>query len=99
VRDIILHETAHAFCGPHVGHAVIWKRIARQIEAKPEITYDLRRVNVPPAKYIAHCPNRGNKRKVDSRRLVSCGRCDNKFNPAYLIVYRRNPQAIARTTR
>lgn len=36
VRDTILHEIAHALCGPGTGHGRLWKVMAHSIGARPE---------------------------------------------------------------
>ena len=40
VKDTLLHEVAHALCGPGVGHGWQWKRMARHIGANPLRCYD-----------------------------------------------------------
>ena len=36
VKDVILHEIAHALAGPRAAHGEAWRRIARQIGARPQ---------------------------------------------------------------
>jgi predicted SprT family Zn-dependent metalloprotease len=93
VKDTILHEIAHALCGPGKGHSQAWKKTARMIGCRGTRCYDSTKVKEAPAKYIAHCPKCGKEHKCDKRTLISCGRCDGKFNPAYRLVFRKNPDS------
>lgn len=92
--DTVLHEIAHALCGPNVNHGKIWKKTARKLGCRAESCCDTSRVKLPPGKYIAECPKCGMQREYDKKRSISCGRCDNKFNPEYRMVFRENPEAI-----
>jgi len=54
VKDVILHEIAHALVGPGHGHNHVWRNKCREIGARPErINY---RANVPEGNVIAVCP-------------------------------------------
>jgi predicted SprT family Zn-dependent metalloprotease len=35
IRDVILHEIAHALAGHKAGHGPVWKAAARKVGAKP----------------------------------------------------------------
>lgn len=54
VKDIILHEIAHAIAGPKQGHGDIWKNICRQIGAKPVRCYG-EHVSMPKGHWHARC--------------------------------------------
>jgi predicted SprT family Zn-dependent metalloprotease len=52
VKDIILHEIAHALAGPEAGHGPLWRAWARKVGAQPE-----RRINanIPPGDWSSTC--------------------------------------------
>jgi predicted SprT family Zn-dependent metalloprotease len=39
VTETILHEIAHAICGPHHGHNNYWRKIALAVGCKPRACY------------------------------------------------------------
>lgn len=95
LRDTILHEIAHALCGPGVGHSKAWKETAKRLGCRPQTCFDSTQVILPPRRYIAKCPNCGRQREFDAIKVISCGRCDNKkYNPKYRMVFRNNPRAL-----
>jgi predicted SprT family Zn-dependent metalloprotease len=53
--DTILHEVAHALAGPGAGHGPAWKRIARQIGARPERCYSTSEITPPKGKIVGTC--------------------------------------------
>ena len=55
VRDVVLHEVAHALAGAGAGHGRQWKACASSIGAKPERCYDSSKVARPKAKHLARC--------------------------------------------
>lgn len=54
VRDTILHEIAHAIAGLKNGHNHAWKRVCRQIGARPERLAG-NEVNMPEGRYSVIC--------------------------------------------
>lgn len=56
VRDTILHEIAHALCGPNEGHGWGWKQMCLRVGAKPVACYSESTVKTPPKKYLGKCP-------------------------------------------
>ena len=53
VRDVILHEVAHALAGPGTGHGPVWARTAVRLGAKPQA---LNHTAVqPPARWVGIC--------------------------------------------
>lgn len=93
VRDVILHEIAHALVGPRQGHNQVWKNMCVEIGAKPERCYDGQKVNTPDARYIATCGGCGNTYKKHKRpdpttkRACQCQRgkgWDNKVLLTYV---------------
>ena len=64
VKDVILHEIAHALAGFSAGHGRIWKHFAMSIGANPTRCTDsasFKEVVALNAKYIATCPKCGHK--------------------------------------
>lgn len=64
VKDVILHEIAHALAGHAAGHGRIWKHYAMSIGASPNRTSDsesFKEVVAMNAKYVATCPKCGQK--------------------------------------
>lgn len=53
IRDTILHEIAHALCGPHEGHGPRWKKACIRVGAVPKRCSD---AQMPDGKYQAQCP-------------------------------------------
>ena len=84
--DVILHEIAHATT-TDPGHGRLWQARARRLGCRPERCYhDVRQ---PPPPFVGTCPACGAETTAYRRRRVSCGRCDARWNPAYLIVWTR----------
>jgi len=61
VRDTVLHEIAHALCGPKAGHSRTWRAKARELGARPTTCIaDTAAVSaVARGKYRAVCPQCG----------------------------------------
>lgn len=74
VRDIILHEIAHALVGPRHNHDSVWKATARSIGCTADRCHS---VSFAPSKYIVSCPRCGWHERANrkERRLV-CKTCD-----------------------
>ena len=53
VRDVILHEIAHALAGPKAAHGPKWRTICRAIGARPERCSD---TAMPAGHWRATCP-------------------------------------------
>lgn len=52
VRDILLHEIAHAIAGGAAKHGPKWRAVVREIGGKPEARHDN---EVAPAPYVGTC--------------------------------------------
>lgn len=84
IVDTILHEIAHAKAGNQAGHGPEWKRICRQIGAKPDAKADLKE-GKPAWKWTGVCPNNPKHTMqrhalTDRGRSMACGKCCNLFN-------------------
>lgn len=81
VRDVILHEIAHARVGATHGHDAVWQREAARIGATPRalLPGDL---PAPPATWVGTCPKCARTRNLyrAPRRVVSCGACSRTFS-------------------
>ncbi len=53
IRDVILHEIAHALAGHEVAHGALWRAIAESIGARPERCGD---AQMPAGRWQATCP-------------------------------------------
>lgn len=91
VRDVVLHEIAHALAGHAAAHGPRWQQVARRIGAKPETTYEsaLPSVDLP---WVATCPGCG--KVVQMTRAPkgnrSCKQCSGgRYNEAYLLRFAR----------
>jgi predicted SprT family Zn-dependent metalloprotease len=89
VEETIRHEIAHALVGPGHGHGRVWKQMAVACGARAERCYSADRVAAPAAPWIGTCPRCKHEYPRHRRRHMSCGRCERRFNPALLLVWRR----------
>jgi predicted SprT family Zn-dependent metalloprotease len=53
IRDVILHEIAHALAGHEAAHGPLWRAIAEAIGARPERCGD---AQMPAGRWRATCP-------------------------------------------
>lgn len=100
IKDIILHEIAHAFCVAIYGrrkgggHDKKWKQIARGIGCNGNRCYDWE-VKTPKGKYTLSCPNDDCDYQYEMYRKPrverSCGKCSQGvYNPKYKLVITEN---------
>ena len=95
VRDIILHEIAHALAGPRAGHGPLWKAQAAAIGARPQRCYSDDNVVTVEAAWQATCwqCNKVAKRHKNpciGSRLFSCSYCSgSRYNPRYRLTWYR----------
>ena len=80
IRNVILHEIAHALAGRDNGHNIIWKRIASHIGANPERC--TRGAEKPDGKWVLICNRCEYKTYMYRRpkRKYGCVDCCNKHN-------------------
>lgn len=74
VRDVILHEIAHALVGPGHGHGPVWKAKAREIGNSGNRTHS---AEIPQGRWAMTCPNCGKTAHFQRRPRVTraCGKC------------------------
>jgi hypothetical protein len=83
LRDVLLHELAHALLPSHHGHDYVWKAKAREIGANPSRVYEgeLDKTKVD-YKYTGTCPkcdkDYGFSRCL--KRSIACTDCCNKYS-------------------
>lgn len=93
VRDVILHEVAHAKAGFKAGHGPEWKSIALSIGCNASRTHS---AVTPPDKFRGTCLNCGNTMTRNRRsKRTACAECCNAHNNGlwsdlYLIVWTEN---------
>jgi len=99
VRDIVLHEIAHALAGSTAGHGKAWIAIAKSIGCSATRTHS---AVTPPPKYIVTCPNCGHQfgRNRKDKNPLACFSCCNKYNSGrfaheYVLTYRINVDNLA----
>lgn len=85
VRQTVLHEIAHAICGPKEGHSKKWLATAKSIGYRNE-TYTGEEIAKEFAPYTGLCPN-GHRhyRYQRPKRLYSCHICHKGFDKRYMI--------------
>ncbi len=91
VRDVILHEIAHALAPESSNHDDIWKNIALSIGCRGNIYHTGK---IAEKKYIVSC-NYGHQfqsNKKLKKTIYSCAECSPKFNKKYLLNYKLNPR-------
>ena len=75
VRDVILHEIAHALT-PGAHHGYTWRRKCIEIGAKPERCYSYINTNTPQLPYFATCGACGREhqrvRRVEPHSIRAC---------------------------
>jgi predicted SprT family Zn-dependent metalloprotease len=87
VRQVILHEVAHAMCGPRVGHGRKWKDTATKLGYRHE-KISGEEIGNATARYAGVCPNGHNSyRHRKPKTQLSCSRCSNRFDRRFLITW------------
>lgn len=79
LKDVILHETAHALAGPFARHSYVWKRKAIEVGARPESCQ--KNATSPEGKYIAECVcgNKGNWHRKPKYDVYRCAKCNQRI--------------------
>ena len=79
MTNTILHEIAHALCGPGTGHGPKWKAMAASIGAKPNRVADKHTTVLIPKKYFAlhHCGATFKRDRLPSSNRY-CTKCWNR---------------------
>lgn len=87
VEQVLLHEVAHALVGARAGHSALWLSRARSLGYRGGRTHSSEAA-IDHAKWLGLCP-RGHEviRFRKPRRIMSCAKCEKRFNPAHLITW------------
>lgn len=91
VKNVILHEIAHALVGCEHKHNGIFQEKAKKIGCAYIHRYCPKDVVLAPKNIVAKCKNCGNevrKYRMPSRKK-SCGKCDNVFNEKFILEFKR----------
>jgi len=88
IVDTTLHEIAHALVGRKNGHNHIWREKAIEIGCNGERLYH-GEAHVMP-KYKGTCPRCGRVILRHRKKIISCSRCDSRFNRELLFVWELN---------
>lgn len=95
VREVVLHEIAHALVGPKHNHDSVWRAKAREIGSSGAraLPADSPR---PPATWVGRCPH-GHEfhRYKRPPAQSSCSRCSSRFDARFLLEWHRHGQAPA----
>lgn len=94
VTQVMLHEIAHALVDRYAGHGPTWKRKALELGCvNPKSTTSSVQA---PTRYITTCPkgHKGSARIRPRKTTRSCGRCDHKYNPQFILTYTLNPEYV-----
>ena len=79
VRNVILHEIAHALAGARAGHGPKWKKIATQLGASPRAKLPAS-LPTAPAPWIGRCPaGHESPRYRRPTPVLRCGKCARHF--------------------
>ncbi|XOV85613.1 MAG: SprT-like domain-containing protein [bacterium] len=78
IRSTLLHEIAHALCGPGEGHGPLWKATAARIGASTDVTHNSARM--PAYKWHLQCRHckkvvAQRHRRVLKLETARCRRC------------------------
>lgn len=92
VRDVILHEIAHALVGSGHGHNRVWQKKAIEIGCNGKRCYDPSKVNTAKAPYVAKCNSCGkeHKRFRKPTSTHSCGICCSSYNEKYKLTWKKS---------
>ncbi len=91
VRQVLLHEIAHAVAGHRAAHGQRWRAAAGRIGYTGSRLHD-RPIAEERATWVGRCPaGHEHRRFRRPTRPSSCGACSRRFSPAAVITWRRAP--------
>ena len=92
VKNVILHEIAHALVSPKYGHNWVWREKALEIGCDGKRCYSREDVNMVKGKVEGTCPKCGYtyRRHRMPKTQRSCGKCSSVFDKERLLLYARN---------
>ena len=91
VKDVILHEIAHALVGRGKGHNWVWREMALEIGCDGKRCYSSEDTVIVKGKVEATCPKCGYtyRRHRMPKTQRSCGKCSSVFDKEMLLLYAR----------
>lgn len=94
VREVILHEIAHALVGPEHHHDAVWKETARSLGAPDDARLPAH-LPTPAAPWVGTCPVCESRKTLyrAPRRVVACGACACAFDPERILRWTFNGKA------
>jgi predicted SprT family Zn-dependent metalloprotease len=99
VKDVIIHEIAHAIAGHKAGHGKKWKTCVEKMGGVAERCYNAENVKTPTLKYTLFCRNCETKMQRQKRpglfHGLACKACckahnNGKFSRKFLLELRKN---------
>lgn len=89
VREVVLHEIAHALVGPDHNHDSVWRARARALGGSGRASLPST-LPKPPATWIGTCPN-GHRVERYRRPTAtsSCSRCNRRFDARFLLTWQK----------
>ena len=95
VRDTLLHEIAHALCGPKTGHGKQWKEKMKELGARPNRCFNGEEVSLPKMKYTVTCPSCSKTFQRSRKNTIACKKCciqknNGKFSRIFLLEFVEN---------
>lgn len=94
VRQVLLHEIAHALAGHRAGHGPRWRARCAAIGSTGSRLHD-RPIAEERATWLGTCPaGHEHRRFRRPTREVSCGLCSHRFSRASLIIWAQATQPM-----
>lgn len=95
IHQVLLHEVAHAIAGTGAGHGSRWKAVAADLGYEGKRLHDGAIAN-ELAPWVGECPaGHPHYRYRAPTRVLACGKCSRRFDPANTIAWTR--RTIARS--
>jgi len=89
IHQVLLHEVAHAIAGARAGHGPKWRRTAAELGYVGRRTHD-GPIAADRAPWLGTCPaGHEHHRFRRPTRPMSCARCSRRYDPRFLIEWRR----------
>lgn len=84
----VIHEIAHALTTG--GHTEEWAALCLSLGGDGLRTYNASNTVSLGKPYAGTCPGCNRRIEAFRRKRISCGKCDKRFNPAFLYVWTKN---------
>ncbi|MFD1722242.1 SprT-like domain-containing protein [Amnibacterium endophyticum] len=89
VRQVLLHEVAHALAGHRAGHGPRWRAACARVGHSGGRLHE-RPIAEDRARWVGTCPaGHEHRRFRRPERALSCGVCSRRFDRGALITWRR----------